>query len=367
MIDFSDLTACLWPIASMPRPDLERVREAVGLHSDRAIVVESCQRLEAYAFEDCQCAAPARLRGRDAILHLAAVAAGLHSAVLGEEQVMGQVRTALADSPRALREAGDIAVAAARELRQKTQVDSDSGHLLDRGLMLANAASRGTVLILGTGHMARLIARRALQLGFERVVIGGRSRPEGAWFDERSFAFVELHDVHTQTGIDITVGCLGANAPVIDVERELPPVSQLILDLGTPRNFTGEATVPLLDIATLLEAGHRHTMARRERLLADLGEILDRRIAASGTTGQSPVGALRASIERVRQREVVRIRRLHPEIAAETVDAITQSLVNQIFHLPSQRLSLIEDPETRERLALLFCEDGYAPHPGRDS
>ena len=52
--------------------------------------------------------------------------------------------------------------------------------------------------------------------------------------------------------------------------------------------------------------------------------------------------------------EAQRIHQLHPEIAPETVEAITRALVNQIFHLPSERLRRIEDAETRMRLHEAF-------------
>lgn len=357
MIDFDDLTACLWKTASLPREQFAAVRESVDLHSGDAVIVESCQRLEVYAFEDCQCAAPTRLHGRDALVHMAAVAAGLHSAVLGEEQVMGQVRSSLVDSPAPLREAGDIAVAAARELRQSARVNTDSGHLLDRGLALANIDAGGSLLILGTGHMARLIARRALHLGFARIAIAGRTKPVALWFDEAEFEFVPLEEVRGAGTFDLAVGCLGSNAPVVDVAGGLPTVRRLLLDLGTPANFSGSGEAPLLDIATLLDAGQHHTNRRRARLMEQLGEIIDRRLAMAASTGKSPVGAFRASVERIRQREARRIHQLHPEIAPETVEAITRSLVNQIFHLPSERLRRINDAEWHERFAALFSDD----------
>ncbi len=357
MIAFDDLTACLWKTASLPREEFSAVRESVDLHSGDAVIVESCQRLEVYAFEDCQCGAPLRLHGRDALVHMAAVAAGLHSAVLGEEQVMGQVRTSLVDSPPPLREAGDIAIAAARELRQSTRVNTDSGHLLDRGLAMANVDAGDSMLILGTGHMARLIARRGQYLGFERIVIAGRTKPVAAWFEDGQFDFAPLDSLPEMPAFDVVVGCLGSNAPVLDVRAGLPPIRSLILDLGTPANFCGAAAAPLLDIAKLLEAGQHHTNRRRTRLLEELGAIIDRRLAMAASTRTSPVGAFRASIERIRQREAQRIRHLHPEIAPETVEAITRALVNQIFHLPSERLRRIDDAEWHERFVALFSEE----------
>jgi glutamyl-tRNA reductase len=68
----------------------------------------------------------------------------------------------------------------------------------------------------------------------------------------------------------------------------------------------------------------------------------------------SPLGALREEVERIRQRELMRTLRLHPELPPEKVDAITRSLVNQIFHHPSQRLRRSENPELAEAVVALF-------------
>jgi glutamyl-tRNA reductase len=364
MIDLGDLRACLWRTASLSRRDYDCVRAASRFHAPEAVLVESCQRLEVYGFGDCACEAPSRLRGRHALLQLAGVAAGLHSAVLGEEQVMGQVRSALANAPPAMREAGNIAVAAARELRQRTPAESDSGQLLDIALSVANVPASGTLLVLGTGHMARLITRRALNAGFDHVIVSGRRRPDQAWLDHRSVTFVELEAVRECRGIAVTASCLGPDAPVMDIEDELPPAAKLVLDLGTPRNLTTRTDVATMDIATLTDINERQTRSQRARLLTDLEAIVERRVTMASATGASAVGSLRASIERVRQGEVKRIARLHPEIATETVDAITRSLVNKIFHLPSRKLACLDDEALSHQFARLFHDD--ANMAGRD-
>lgn len=129
------------------------------------------------------------------------------------------------------------------------------------------------------------------------------------------------------------------------------------MDLGTPRNFTGTATVRALGISDLLDSGHREGVERREELASELRNILGHRIEMACTNRQTPVGALRASVERVRQREMNRIQKLHPEIPEETIEAITRSLVNQLFHRPSERLKSLDDPSLGERFAALFSEE----------
>ena len=100
-----------------------------------------------------------------ALRHLSEVAAGLHSAVLGEAQILGQSRRAFDDAGAELQGLGQTAITAARSLRAETEFDSHAGHLLDRGLALSGVGPAGRLLVLGTGAMARLVAERGEAVG----------------------------------------------------------------------------------------------------------------------------------------------------------------------------------------------------------
>ncbi len=84
-----DFRCCAWRTVSYRAAEMAAARADVeGMHTGDAIVT-SCQRLEAYGFGPCACDAPDRLTGYAALERLAAVAAGLESVVLGEDQVTG--------------------------------------------------------------------------------------------------------------------------------------------------------------------------------------------------------------------------------------------------------------------------------------
>jgi len=331
----------------------------------RSAVIASCQRFEAYSFEACDCQPPERKTGMDALLHLAEVAAGLDSVVLGEEQIVAQVRAALAEAPGEVRELGDIALAAARELRRETAFNTHSGHLLDRALKVSETAHSGRLLVIGTGHMGRLVAQRAVELGFEEVVVAGRRRPEGTWFATGQFGFVPFEAIPLAEPFDVVAGCLGSDAGELDIATALPPVRRLIVDLGTPRNFGGVCEAPLVSISTLLSDtfGRKHSAERRDVLRQRLQGMVERRMDMASVDSSSVVGALRFSVEQVRQRELDRMRRLHPDIAPETLDVITRSLVNQLFHRPSERLKELNDPELGEHVLSLFTVAPEASEP----
>jgi glutamyl-tRNA reductase len=104
--------------------------------------------------------------------------------------------------------------------------------------------------------------------------------------------------------------------------------------------------------------------ARRRDLEERLRAILAAQLALRRPG--SPLGALREEVERIRQRELLRSLRLHPELPAEKLDAITRSLVNQIFHRPSLRLRDSEDVDLAEAVAALFQPASREEARGRD-
>jgi glutamyl-tRNA reductase len=351
------LFACGWSTVSLTRERVELVEHrAIGNHPGAAVVA-SCQRIEAYGSEPCACRSPQKWEGAWALQHLAEVAAGLHSVVLGEEQILGQARDAFADASGELRAYGDLAIAAARELRRRTDFNSHAGHLLDRALRLAAIEPAGRLLVLGTGAMARLVAARGRELGFAGVTVAGRTPPRGKAAATWARRFVPLNAIGSLEAVDVVAGCLGSGAPAVALVT-LPAVRKLVADLGTPVNFSGESGVPMVTIATLLadEESRPHAVGRRAELRAQLAGFVERRLGQLTTAGASSVGKLRLDVERVRMRELERMRRLHPEVAPETLDVLTRSLVNQIFHAPSERLRQLDDEALGQRLVALFAD-----------
>ncbi|MGH2632629.1 MAG: hypothetical protein ACRDG3_04395 [Tepidiformaceae bacterium] len=347
------LHVCAWRTVSLTAGDVANVEVTARASHARAAIVSSCQRTEAYGLGTCECRAETHLAGRDALAHLAGVAAGLESVVLGEAQILGQVREAFADADAPLRALGDVAIAAARELRRRTRFNSHAGHLLDRSLAVAGVPASGRLLVLGTGAMGRLVADRGVELGFDEVIVAGRTPPMTK--GEHRWSFASLEQAGHFAPVDVIAGCLGSGAGETPFGA-LPGVRGLVIDLGTPRNFGDDAPCRSLTIADLLadERGQPHRVRRRAELAAALERILDVRLAYAAEDSRSAVGTLRSAVEGVRQRELARACRLHPEVAPETLDALTRSLVNQIFHEPSKRLKEIDDRRLSGELAALF-------------
>lgn len=345
--------ACRWSTTSLSREQLAKVRADAIAHAGDHAVLETCQRVEVYSFADCTCEAERSLTGFAAMAALSEVAAGLDAVVLGEDQVFGQVRQMVLKAPPPVRRAGILALAAARELRREFSRKATSGQLLDAALTTANVPPAGRIAVLGTGHMARLVTMRAREAGFGEIVVAGRNAPAGEWLSKAAATFVPLVELREQQPFNVAVGCLAGTAPLVDATRRLPGV-RLLIDLGTPRTFSEPAPARLIDMAELEGCETPESLALREKLRSRLRDLLKHRIAMSRETRRSPVGELRLSVERIRQRELRRMERLHPQIPAQTLDVLTRALVNQIFHTPSARLRELNDPKLTEQFVELF-------------
>lgn len=316
-------------------------------------LVETCQRIEAYAVgAHCTCVADRRLHGFEAVLHLATVASGLDSAVLGEAQILGQVRAGVSALRGSNALVVDVAIAAARQLRSEAGFDATTGHLLDHALPLAGIEPRGTVLVLGVGVAGTLVARRARALGFEHVAVASRREPEDSGVFGAD-SWLPLRSVAGAGPFAVAVSCLGPSAP--ELTHEDLPRASVYIDLGSPPNLAS-SVCPVVRLADIVGAqtSDPAEAGRRELLHSRLREILESRLAMARARSDTPLGRIRREVEAVRQREVARIARLHPELTPQAIENLTRGLVNQIFHLPSERLRAIDDAELGERFADLF-------------
>jgi glutamyl-tRNA reductase len=360
--DLESFQACTWQIASLPRAQFAAAQATAESHAadGGAMLLMTCQRLEAYHFGSCACTCDVHLAGREALYHLAEVAAGLHAVVPGEDQVLGQVRYAIHSAPAVFRGPGDLAMSSARQFRRTLEFETDAGHVLDRALGMLDATPEGLLLVLGAGHMGRLVARRGLALGFAQVIVASRQRPSASWFGDPRLSWVALERLHDIPGASVIAGCLGADAGQLSPDDDLPPARALV-DLGTPRNFA-PASASCADIATLLEAeaGDASATSWRAIQVGRVRALVDARLDFADSDDRSGVRRLRSAIERQRVQEADRIATLHPEIPRETVDAITRSLLNRIFHAPSERLRQLGDDEFARELAALFLSDPAA-------
>jgi glutamyl-tRNA reductase len=354
-----DLSVYSWETASLSAEDLSDLESEVGavLEWSEGVPVVTCQRQEVISLQTTPpvstggvrepASAPRQFHGAEALFHIAKVCAGLESLVLGEAEVLGQVRTSLAAASPELRRLTAPAVAAARSLRRGEGFASHAGYALDSAIEYANLSCKGSLTVVGGGPMGRRTAERGAELGFNVTLVARRPLPLPPNIRYRPFDHLaELE------ATDVLVSCLGHGAPLLG-QADIPAIRCAAIDLATPRNLGDDLGVPVVRLADLLHAQRESgDKLQRAELACKLKDLLSARLATGDR--ESPLGSLREEVERIRQQELVRTLRLHPELPADKVDAITRSLINQIFHQPSQRLRQPENLELAAAVAALF-------------
>ncbi|MGH2678675.1 MAG: glutamyl-tRNA reductase [Actinomycetota bacterium] len=301
----------------------------------------------------------------DAAEHLFSVAAGLDSMVLGEPQILAQVRAAVrrADSEGAAGPAlADLfrrAVRAGRRVRAETGVGASPAAFVEAGADLAakhlGGLSGRSVMLVGAGEMGSLAARTLRVRGVGEVVVLSR-RPERAQalarrIEGRSGRLEDIESFLAEP--DLVVTSTGASRTVISEEairRSRPNgEARFLLDLAVPRDVEPGARrlpgVALADIDDLREA-----VARRRGDVTDevrtareiVAEETRRYAVARRSARLAPlIEALHARGEEIRAEEVrrlgVRLEAL-PERDREAIEMVTRRIVRRLLHDPVVRL-----------------------------
>jgi glutamyl-tRNA reductase len=365
-----------------------------------AFVVSTCNRVEVYADVDrfhggvtAICELLARHGGMSppeltpylyvhyeerAVSHLLTVAAGLDSMVVGEDQILGQVRSAVklaaehGTAGRVLGELGRLALRTGKRARAETAIGRAGLSLLSAAVELA-AGRSGTdalagrrVLIVGAGSMSALAAATAARSGAASIAVANRTKEHA----ERVAASVGTAGT-TVSGLadlpaalaaaDVVISCTGAAGPVITVDvasaalaaraaaDPAPPASPLmIMDLAMPRDVEpGVAELPgavLIGMEQLRE--HASVIAGDD--IAAVRAILEAELAgyqsAMDAARVAPtVVALRAKAAKVVDAELARLAgRLSADaLSGHALDEIAQTVrrvVDKLLHAPTVRV-----------------------------
>jgi glutamyl-tRNA reductase len=395
-----------------------------------AFVVSTCNRVEVYADVDrfhagvtaiCEllarhCGLPPHeltqylyVHYEDrAVSHLLAVAAGLDSMVVGEDQILGQVRSAVklaaeyGTAGRVLGELGQLALRTGKRARAETGIGRAGLSLLSVAVELAaarlapespvgldpetpktpgrpDALAGRDVLIVGAGSMSALAAATAARSGAASIVVANRTREHA----ERLAATVST-TVTKITGLadlpaamaaaDVLISCTGAAGQVITRDmvsaaltaRNAPDPSAplVILDLAMPRDVEPAAAslpgVVLIDMDQLSE----HATAIRDDDVTAVRAILETELAgyqsAMDAARVAPtVVALRAKAAKVVDVELARLAgRLSADgLSGHALDEIAQTVrrvVDKLLHAPTVRVKeLAGSPGGEEYAAAL--------------
>lgn len=373
-------------------------------HLREVVVLSTCNRTEVYA--DCSLFHPAvddiraflaRLGGVEVeslgvdeelylsyddqvVDHLFGVAAGIDSMVVGEGEILGQVR----DAWQVATAEGTAGVALSRAFRHAIEVGKRSrtetaiGH---HAVSVSSAAvafaarelgelTDRTVLVLGAGEMGEGLARSLAGAGVREIVVANRTHQRAqalaARVGGRAVALADAVD-ELKTA-DVFLASTGADDVIVgraDLEavmhqREGRPL--LVVDIAVPRDVDPDAAgiggVTLLDIDDL-KGFAEHSLDRRRAEMEKVRSIIDFELAEYRTERSARavaplVTALRRHAEDIRAHELERFRSrldgLDPSTRA-AVESLTEGIVNKLLHDPTVALKAAASADGGEQLA----------------
>lgn len=305
------------------------------------------------------------LRDGEAARHLLAVAAGLESMVLGEPEILGQVKQAasLADAVGAsgpvLRRLLRSAIATGKRSRQETGIGAGAVSLGYAIVELARNIFSGLeqvrVLLIGAGEIARSVALPLVERGAKEITISNRTVERAEELQKelsqaRLVPFAER--AAAAAAADLVVVSTGADEPVLtrrDLERAMSARRSdplLVVDLGVPRNVdpaAGRIGNLFLHTVDSLEHLIERNLKRRKEEAPRVEEIIDQehdhfRGWYRGLEAEPLIARLQKQAENIRQQELGSARARFPEDLHEELDRLTRSLVRKILHHPSTRL-----------------------------
>jgi glutamyl-tRNA reductase len=306
-----------------------------------------------------------------AVEHLFAVASGLDSAVVGEQQVLGQVRRAYAAAEadhtvgRTLHELAQRALSVGKRVHSETGIDAAGASVVSVALDMADSKLGGlagrTAVVVGAGAMGALSAKHLVRAGVERIHIANRSLPrarrlahnvreQGVEADAR--ALDDMSSVLADA--DVVVSCTGAVRPVVslaDAHRGLagrPEQRQLVIcDLGMPRDVdsavAGLPGVFVVDMDRVqrdpsARAAATDTEAARQIVVTEVASYLAGQRMAEVTP---TVTALRQRAADVVEAELLRLEHRMPGLDISQRDEVARTVrrvVDKLLHAPTVRV-----------------------------
>ena len=299
--------------------------------------------------------------GREAARHLFRVGASLDSMVVGEPQILGQLKIAYAQAHEAgsvgpiLHRAFHKAFTVAKHVRKGTLIGHGAVSVSTTAVALAgqifDTLKDKTVMLMGAGKMAELTARQLNALGIESLLITSRTFDHAvALARELGGTAVPYDNYKPYLKLaDVLIGSVASTKPVLgpddfeSVIRERRYRPMFLIDMGVPRNFDERLNAlqnvylyDIDDLGTLV----KKSLGDREREAEKAEQIVELELESflkwlAGLDLTPTIKDIRYSVERLRDVELGRHRgwlaQLEPAVR-ERVEMLTYGLTNKLLH-----------------------------------
>jgi glutamyl-tRNA reductase len=308
-----------------------------------------------------------RHEGQQAIHHIFRVASSLDSMVVGEPQILGQLKNAYGIAKKQGALAGwlegllERSFSVAKRVRSETGIGqmavSVSYAAVELARKIFGSLDNRTVMIAGAGKMSELAARHLRRSGAKHVFVTNRTH-------ERSIEMAKLFQgtpveynrfVAMLPEVDILIASSGAPhyilhkdemQRIISARRNKP---MFLIDIAVPRNIEPSVNdldnVYLYDIDDLQEvvnANLRQRMKEAERAEDIVGQEVERTMAHLKVQEITPtIVSLQEELERIRQAEIEKVRRKFGPVTREQEEAwemLTRGIINKVAHGPISEL-----------------------------
>jgi glutamyl-tRNA reductase len=332
--------------------------------------------------------------GEEALRHLLRVVSGLDSLVLGENQILGQVRTAwlAAQEQKASRKLlngiFERAVRFGKMSRTESTLNAGPVSISSIAVKLAEKElqilDEKTCLLIGSGEMARIAVQHLRDRGLSRLIVANRSLERAQEladeFSGKAIALDEIYGVIPE--IDLVMSAAGGSAHILTrqgLEAAMttrPPRPLVLVDIGVPRNIDqaiGELPgVSLYDVDSL-ESISKENSRLRQGEIEKIERWIDKEIAENATWLRTEcvvplIKELAARIERIQQESMQSIRENAPHLDDRTYELVARSsfaALNGILRTPIKRLkemSVKSRPGDLEEVVNRFADLFELPH-----
>ena len=393
--------------AAFTRAELPDALQALKETLDNVVILSTCNRTEMYAVatdpEGVQEAftsllsrktswAEGELSGclvlyeqEEAVRHLFEVASGLDSMILGESQVLGQVREAYSAAVNQECANGLIskvfhhALRVGKRARRETRIGENALSISSAAVEAARDAlgdiSRNQVVVVGAGEAGKLVAKAMKDRGVGQMTVVNRTleraRDLALELEAEAAPLDCLSDL--LGSVDIVVSCTDYHGVMITTEMVDRAMARrngnplLVVDIAMPRDADpaiGEMPgVSLLDMDDLQSVSHANRM-EREKEVAQVDGIIDQEIGKFSDWWDSlrvapGIAQLREHAEALRIREMRKALKQMPNLAEEDaarIEAMSRAIVKKLLHHPIA--SIKENPSYMESAQRMFGLNG---------
>ena len=318
----------------------------------------------------------------EAVLHLFRMTSGLESMIIGEDQILGQVKDAKLKSEREghcgkkLDAVFTKAIHVGQVVRNKTKINQGSISIGSAAVDLAEEnlgdLQDKNVLVIGAGKMGTLVAKALAEKNLKAIFVANRTYYKAIKLAEELEGEAILFDNLEEKllNADLVISSTGAPHAIINKSRlmkvfdEEIPKKMVFIDIANPRDIeedVKEIGIDLFNIDDLRGIAEKNKKLREkevieaEKIIKSEFDLLKESFNLIEIN--SLLGSLRESMEEIRQREsqkgIVKLNNVDAK-DIKTIDKMTQSIVNKIFYDISE--SVKQSAKNNEEDVIKMCE-----------